>query len=366
MFLTTTNLVHYLLARGHVQLDDVVEGDFMAAEIGRRNRNFQVFRQRGEGLFLKQPRSFEAADTATLKREATTYRLAGADAGLAPLARLLPRWLDYDTSRHCLIVGLLAGISMAEYQRQRNAYPVELGRRLGRGLGTWHGQCGRRLAEHPDLSMLPRQPPWILSLHHLPPGQPQVSGGISQLVEVVRSRPELTAPLDALRASWRADGLIHGDVKWDNCLVLQSAAGGEDEAPELRFVDWELVDVGDTGWDVGAVLQAYLVCWILSMNVQPGLDPRALAATATVRLERLQPAVGAFWRAYCETRGWPVAASRPRLLRDLSFGAGRMVQTAYEYLQASPQLSGHAVLLLQTAANILKDPSAAAAELLAL
>ena len=38
MFLTASNMAHYLLARGTIPPAVVVDGDFMVIEAGRRNR----------------------------------------------------------------------------------------------------------------------------------------------------------------------------------------------------------------------------------------------------------------------------------------------------------------------------------------
>jgi aminoglycoside phosphotransferase (APT) family kinase protein len=153
-------------------------------------------------------------------------------------------------------------------------------------------------------------------------------------------------------------------MKWDNCLV--SWPGGEAEPPRMVFVDWELADVGDPCWDVGALIQAYLAAWITSVPQAPGVPLRQLAQTASAPLDRFQPAIGALWHRYATDRGLD-ADSRARTLDRCVRAAGaRMIQTAYESLTEADSVAPHVSLLLQVSLNILTRPGEAAGQLLAL
>jgi len=48
----------------------------------------------------------------------------------------------------------------------------------------------------------------------------------------------------------------------------------------------------------------------------------------------------------------------------LSYGAARMVQSAYEYMQFTPSLSRNALHLVEVSSDILGNPTAAAELLL--
>jgi hypothetical protein len=54
------------------------------------------------------------------------------------------------------------------------------------------------------------------------------------------------------------------------------------------------------------------------------------------------------------------------LERAARHAAARMIQTAYETLTQAPQITAHAVLLLQLASNIFRDPRVALSDLLGL
>lgn len=204
--------------------------------------------------------------------------------------------------------------------------------------------------------------PWILSLDAQPEELGAQPGPLAQLYRILRQYPEFSSRLNDLRAAWRVDCLIHGDLKWDNCLVST-----RDESAELnlKIVDWELADVGDACWDLGGILAAYLSSWVFSMP-EMGLTPAGvLVERAQYRLDDMQPAIAAFWRAYKSTRRIDDESARELLERSIRYGAARLVQTAYEISMHGEQLTAPAVRLLQLSENILASPQEAVAHLLA-
>lgn len=372
MFLTATNLAHYLMARGHLDATSIIDGTFRVTGVGGRNRNFLVQLGNGGGLFVKQPPILDDFEAAYLRREAACYQLA--HSGTEPaLARLLPRRLDYDTAHHCLVIELLPGSTLTEYLERLDTCPPVLSRLLGEGLAAYHAGSVFELAqqlESPESRIFPRKTPWILRLHQASDAGPVTTGGTTAMVGFLRARPDLSAQIEQLNADWRFDSLIHGDMKWDNCIVLptqqEDKAQQSDTELRLYFVDWELADISDAAWDVGSLLQAYLLCWILSMEAPTGTDPGQFPAYAQVPLHRLQPAAQALWHAYCQGRGWSDADARSQLQHAFRHAGARLLQSAYEHLMLMPQMTGQGMVMLQTAAGMLHDPDRTAAELLAL
>jgi hypothetical protein len=80
----------------------------------------------------------------------------------------------------------------------------------------------------------------------------------------------------------------------------------------------------------------------------------------------VRPAARSLWAAYAEGAGLRGAAARKFLERAVRFGAVRLLQTAYELSHHSVRLTAGAVVLVQAAANILRQPRAASADLLGL
>jgi thiamine kinase-like enzyme len=63
------------------------------------------------------------------------------------------------------------------------------------------------------------------------------------LIKIIQGYPDFCELLDALRASWRIQALIHNDIKWDNCLVYGKE--GAARITRLKLIDWEQSDAGD-------------------------------------------------------------------------------------------------------------------------
>jgi hypothetical protein len=375
MIITKETIAHYLLGRGLLSFDSVVDGDLLVVEATSRNRNFKVIRSSDPGYFVKQVKTFEPQAVETLRYETACYWLSQNDPDFEPLAALMPKFYDSDPARHALVVELLPeGGSLSDYHRQLGSFPVEVGIQLGRILGTYQREMGRRLRDGAKSNSFARRVPWILSLHQLNQNLfGQLSAANTQVLNIVQSYPDFQQTLDRMSAGWRFDSLIHGDIKWDNLHVIVDAAnageGGEvktDGEMKLRLIDWELADFGDACWDAGAVFQSYLSFWVFSMPAVAGVPAEQLVSAAQFPVEKMQPAIRAFWKTYVETRGLNHEEARDALERSVVYGAARMIQTAYEYMFHAPQITTSALYLLQLSLNILKSPREATASLLAL
>lgn len=363
MHLTVASLPHFLMSRGLLDAKAVVCGGLVIEDASRRNRNFKVSGIAGGdqpgGLFVKQMREMQADAMLTLRREAACYELARSDPALG---QLMPRLLAYDTARHLLVVEMVPDAeSLAEYHLRTHRFPHGFGESLGRAVGLYHTQAAALVENDPVKSLFARQVPVVLTLGkggHSLLGQygsigPALSG-------VIHQYPEFQALLDALGEEWRFDSLIHGDMKWDNILVFPAGS----ESPEFRIVDWEMADIGDAAWDVGAVLQSFLTAWILSMPIGGGLTPDRYVGMAAQPLEAMRPVMQAFWRSYAGVRGFDATEARHQIERSLRFGAARLVWSAIEQRLYAPKLDSSAAALLQVSLNILKNPGRAVKELL--
>jgi hypothetical protein len=365
MFLTAYNLPHYLLWKGLISPGAIVDGDLVLAEAGRRNRNFKVLLRKQPGLFVKQIKSTEPQAIATVQREATFYKNVHSDPRLAALAGMIPKFIDYESRRHALTLGLTdRAESMAERHLREAVFPEDSARLLGTALATVHSQGVVILRDPVFRAQFPFQLPWPLLLDQTGYSFLDGFGPIGlQLSAALRQFPSLQFHLSALRPLWQYDSLIHGDMKWDNCLIRNS----EPARPELTIVDWELADIGDGAWDVATIFKEYVVTAILSAQTpqataQPGAGHIAPPKQNTI--ETLQPSVRSFWNAYSEARGFPGPTSQAFLDRAVRFTAARMVIAVLEYLAGSQQLGALGNAMLQASVNILEAPQVAAIQLI--
>ena len=372
MYFTSPNLVHYLIDHGKISRSAVVEGDFQVYELDSHNRCFKVRCRNHPSLFVKQIKVINARNIECLEREAACYRLARTDERFAPLKQIMPRFVDYDTERYAVIVELLPnGEDVRDCHRRLGAFPIEIGDLLGRRLGEFHADLGRTLnasnsaADVPRetpwippeqfngstvqrFNVFPRESPWILSVHR---GSNVETGTAAQLTDILRQDADCLQALDAIRAAWRLDSLIHGDLKWDNCIVSQGPAGDLD----FRVVDWELADLGDSAWDVGTVIQSY---WShVFLSTLPGTEntPQEFIEQSESRLDSMRPAVLAFWNAYRSARGFGGDRAAEFLTRSVRYAAARMIQSSYEYAGARGQVINRASAIFQVGCDLLKN-----------
>ncbi len=295
----TSTVVHDLLERGFLSFESVVDGDVVVAEATSRHRNFAVMRKRDASYFVKQIQPWQPQAASTLQREAHCYWLAQQDPTLATLAPLLPKYYGFDAKRGMLILELLPEAeNLSLYHRRLGQFPVAIATQLGQTLGRYHHAASASLQkDNPHYAVFPRQIPWIFSFHQGTSPFSQLSGANTQMQEILRQYPEFPQALDALRNQWQVNTLMHGDMKWENCLVYPQKNG----ELGIKLVDWEIADFGDACWDVGGLLQAYLSFWIMAMPITSGASPEDLVAQAPYSLAAVQPSMQAFWTAYSES-----------------------------------------------------------------
>jgi thiamine kinase-like enzyme len=362
MLLSTRNAVHFLVEKCLLDSDSLVNEKLVIADASHRHRNLKLLREKEPGFFIKQSFHLDAQSIDFLKREATCYWLAQNDREFAPLAGLIPNFRNYDANQNTLIVDLLPDAeNLFEYHSRVRTFPTDVASMLGEALGRYH-----RHKIEPSKSTVgatfPKATPWILSFHDAKEFTPAAIGPANaHMLTVLQRYPEFVALLSKLRSEWRIDSLIHGDIKWDNCMLYES-----DGTRKIMIVDWELADHGDASWDVGAVFQAYLLSWLGSMQEGSPASAQQLVESAGFQLESMQPAIGAFWSGYVAEAGFDTSTERERLDRSLRYGAARLIQTSYEYLNNMPQLTANVVRLLQVSFNILSSPDEARRELLGL
>ncbi|MBE2990693.1 phosphotransferase [Sphingomonas sp. CFBP 13603] len=273
---------------------------------------------------------------------------------------LLPRFRLYDAEQGILINDLIPNSeTLTAVHKKLGTCPVDLAARLGTALSTYHAI--RFVEGAPQAALFPQQSPWILRLH----GEADLSGmrrspAASALVDILLAAPGASTMLGALRDGWKRDTLIHTDMRWENCLLAPKGDALADR--RLYVIDWELADIGDAAWDVGSMLQSYLAFWIGSMPA--GTDPAALFAGAAVPLATVQPATSAFWTAYITASAAYRDDAADFLTRCIGMMAARMMVTAFERSAWSQATDPTAILLAQTALNILADPDRVAEELL--
>jgi hypothetical protein len=359
--LNQSEVAQYLLQREFITTASFVDEDLRIVEASRRNRNFKVIRENGPSYLLKQ--GLDSNRRATVAHESIIYKYMETADGSESFRPYLPGYHHYDEQDGVLILELLTGAQdIREYHTRRGAFSTTIAAALGRALSNLHRLDISFLATSRDSSLVGRQP-WALSLHRPGIGVFQdTSSANMQLIRIVQNTPGFSHALDELREAWRIDGLVHNDIKWDNCLVLPRT--NSNRKVDLKLVDWEFARLGDSCWDAGSVFSNYLSFWLFSIPVSGEDPPDRFLDLARYPLERMQPAIRSYWQAYVRGMGYDLVQSEEHLLRAVKYAAARLIQTGYEHMQHSAHLTGNIICLLQLSLNIMQRPSEAIAHLL--
>ncbi|WP_437293165.1 phosphotransferase [Sorangium sp. So ce426] len=355
------------LIRCHlVDLRSVLDGRLTITSTLRRNYNLRVTRKDGIGYLIKQSDDAVAGGRQTLLREAAFYSYCHAEPGARSVRALLPRLCHFDPERSLLALELLEGVRPLWIQHHADdleSTSVAASWSVGHALAVVHRAF--RLPgpdQNPRLRWLRSEPPWVLAVH-----RPELDllGDLSpaghKTIEILQQQEALCAALDRLREQWSPETVIHGDVKSDNILVLPAPYGAAAGPPEVRLVDWELVQLGDPAWDVGSALHDLVLFWISTMPAPPPDAPGRSAAAAGAPLAKIQSAARAVWQGYHAGASLPESEACALLDRAARLSAARLIQSACEMVQRSHALLPMSVLLLQIGKNLLDHPEAGAA-----
>ncbi|WP_437752167.1 phosphotransferase [Sorangium sp. So ce1389] len=358
--LTADTSTPYLLENGLVAARSILDGDLTITSAARRNRNLRVTRKDGPGYLVKQPDELGSEGLHSLHLEAAFYAFCQEEPAVADLSALLPRMVHFDRPRALIALELLEDATPLWGYYSRFApddLPAPVMDLLGRALGTAHRVLGTpALRRDPRLGWMRSDVPWVMQVHKPDPTLlASISPANYNTLKILQTQGDLGRHLDDLRRLWRPESIIHDDIKSDNVLVVAPLSAEGSGPPDVKIIDWELVQIGDPAWDLAGLLQDFLLFWVLSMN-GAAADPAVLTESARYPLSALQRCIRVTWSAYRETAALSPAEAGARLDRAVRFSAARLVQSAFEMAQQAMALPVASVLLLQIAANLLADP----------
>jgi aminoglycoside phosphotransferase (APT) family kinase protein len=237
------------------------------------------------------------------------------------------------------------------------SFSIDAGKSLGEALAIIHSKVGLRMRDDPPREAFPLEAPGIFTAHRNGPLNQWLGQGQRRLIDIVSKHNALPDCLDNLASNWRFDSFIHGDIKFENCVLSLSASSG---ITEVKIVDWELADFGDPCWDVGSLLQAYLYLCIRPSLAQRGVSLEARLERAGHRTESMRSSVAAFWKSYCAGVSMGESESHAFLERAIYCASARMIQMALEVMHGQMEPPPAALSLLDVSAEIMTRSDAAA------
>jgi Phosphotransferase enzyme family len=352
--LTAERITAYLVDRGWLSGESIVDDGVVVIDASRRNLNLAVTCNGGRSFFCKQGKRFGRFSSARYESE-FYERLASKENG-SNVRRHIPEKHFYDESQDILgLEYIKSATSLREYHvGAGRKFPVWIGKELGSVLAAIHGL---------DCRDAPESRPPALFLH-TPDLQiyRDSSAASLHLIRIIQHYEEFAAKLTFLREEWVATSLIHGDLKWDNCLIVPP--GEARKKRSLRIVDWETHAFGDPLWDVGTIIGECLRHWLNSIPITNDAPSEDLLDLAGFSLPEMQPGLQAFWNTYSTERSLLGEARWAGLIKAMKYAGAILVQFAFEQVQSAPALNTNVICFLQLSLNVLEQPLEAIAHLL--
>ena len=328
-----------LLDAGLVSPAEVVDGEVSLRDVSRSNSVYLVTAGDRPPVVAKACLADRPVGQGDPALERAFYRVLAAN-GVGPADLPVPAMVA--AADDLLVLGALDGAETLERRIRAGGPAGSAACLFGDALGRW-----RRMADRIDWSALPLRgaEPWALTV--ATPDEPAFVAEyppLRRMAREVADRPGLLRRLGELRRGWRRCGVIHGDVRWDNTLIVP---GPRDR---VVLVDWEFVDLGDPAWDIAGAVADALVYAVLPLD--HGKRDGLLAPDGLGRLcACLDWFLGPFGSAYAGVAGGD----------DLDAGGAlvpaRLVQNAFQ-LAAHDGESGFdsGVALLGLAASLAEAP----------
>lgn len=337
-------LLDWLVLHQLIESDEIVNGHVMLCADANRHLNTAVLRKAGADLFVKQAQDWQPMSLETLQVEASWYeRLSKLPPQLKPE---IPAFHHYDPPTGRLVIGFRsAALNLAVLHRDYAGLDSKVSAATGRQLARLHDSIDAGDDQLPSASV-----PWIITFADSGAPGDHFSPANQRLQAEIQQRPVLASALVAMQHAWEPTCAVHMDMKWENCIV-------EPNSTNVCLIDWETAGLGDAAWDVGSMIQAWMLQWCLDETARPGAD------SITGMRQDLQ----AFWSAYINDRARNLNESRDALLlRSIKYAGARLIQSSFEMLVFDNAPKPEAATALQLAENTLLHPESVRDKLLQL
>jgi len=324
---TLARLVRHLLDVGLVTAADAHGVGFVAYDAGMSHAVGVVTLGDGRGFVVKELLEPVEGSQGTPAQERAIYRLAAA---VPELEEFVAPVIDLGDRSRFIVLDLRADDESVASRAARTGWSDgQLATLLGAAIGSWHERSRPFRTELPVVPL-----PWVLRI--LDDDRP----------DYLRSNGFVAAAIDTLDASWhphlaqarelwRTSGVVHRDLRFDNCLV--SPMG------RVTFVDWESGGQGDPIWDLATLAQE-----LVSASAARDAPSWVPVLTGSVRL------LIEAYRASCPSEPWAPDGAE----RLVSFTAARLLQRGLQLAaRGIPELNAQRDRHLSLAQLLFTDPT---------
>lgn len=189
--------------------------------------------------------------------------------------------------------------------------------------------------------------PWIFGIFKRPPTWRPPT--FHKVLPLIKNHSRLKTVLGSAALLWSHSYLIHGDIKWDNFLLMHV----DESMKNMRLIDWELAGIGDPGWDLAGVLNELLMTEAYSQG-KTARDYRD-EAHLYVLFETVREAAIGIKDTY--TQGGMNHFNRQFAEKLILFTAVRLLQSAFEMAVVETVTQSEIAFPIQIAEYVLTYPS---------
>ena len=243
MYLNPKNIAFYLFEKGLISWEESLAGVQSYIEAGSRSFGFKVEMNCGKQFFIKQIKNNHDGMSRLLETEALILQ--------SDSFTDRPTFYLHDKRHGILVSSLVNNAQNVGEFVKKEGFIILVATQLGQILKRFHQ------ATFPQISLdnsTKKQPPLVFYI-----GTESGRNWIKQrkepytiqLVEQISLYPSLTKSIQTIYKDWKSENLIHGDMKFENCLIQFS-----DNDQTIQLIDFEEVMLGDPLWDVAGIMQS--------------------------------------------------------------------------------------------------------------
>ena len=243
IYLNSNNIAFYLFEKGLLSWEESLAGIHTYVEAGSRSFGFKVKMVGGKGFFIKQIKGKSSGMNNLLETESVVLQ--------SEIFLEKPSLFLHDKKNGVLVSSLVDDAQNVGEFIKTEGFVLSVASQLGQVLRRFHQT---KFEENHWNILSKKQHPSVFYLG-------TESGRIwlkqrkerytIQLIEQMMLYPSLCKTIEQVYKNWQTQTLIHGDMKFENCLV-QSINGNH----IIQLIDFEEITFGDTLWDVAGIIHA--------------------------------------------------------------------------------------------------------------
>lgn len=353
MRLTKKNIAHYLLDKGFLDDEIIVDGQFRLTQAQSRNCIFNIALGNNGGLFVKQLVAMDPQNVYLMQKDATVHYLIHQSDIYPELKQYTPKYYGYDPKTNVFVTHFFSNAyNLYEHYLNEKKLSTAHPKELARILSLYSKDIQSELPSNTSLQFFNRQLPWILTIEN------SFNMGSNAVIQTIAKDKRLLNGLIKLKKDWKGNSLVHGDIKLVNFLLVT-----ENNEEQIKLIDWEIANLGDPLWDLSGLIQSYLTIWGSTRKPQSETEP--MPGFEFLELGEIKTCISDLWNEYARLHGWTKKEKRTKLKKVAQYTAARILQTAYEANQFKPnEMSLAATQLMEMSRNIFKSPLDAASNLM--